>query len=447
VRAALLIVGKDLRLLRRSPALLAALLVYPLVVALLVGLVVRYAGEEPRVAFVDEDGLPAELELGGSVFDVNALIDRVVTDMELVRLGSEEAGRALAAGDVLATITVPDGFVRQLRSMASEPKLELRYNRDLLGSRILAKVQALVYNLNREVQETFIREDLVYVDLLRNGGRGQFAGQPFDVLGLRPAGEQIDAIGDRHPDLVPEVAELQEFVEDATLALGAVESSLRATANPVGLETAAGGSRDALLSSQVQAYALALALALVAVLLAAGAVAVERDENVMGRLTRGLVSLAELVVAKVLLVAVVGGAIAVALALAFGVVVEATSSLGGHPWLRVPVLVVGAVVGAASLGAFGVFVGGLARDARAATLVAFLAVLPVVLLGLVPRGSVPPAAWISEAFPFVHTARLVEASLGGASPAWDVLREVGSLVGLGLGYGALARLGVRRLAT
>jgi hypothetical protein len=28
-----------------------------------------------------------------------------------------------------------------------------------------------------------------------------------------------------------------------------------------------------------------------------------------------------------------------------------------------------------------------------------------------------------------------------------VLREVGSLVGLGLGYGALARLGVRRLAT
>jgi len=58
VRRIGLLLVKDLRVLGRSPLLLAALIVYPLVLAVLVGLVVRYANDRPRVAFVDLDDLP-----------------------------------------------------------------------------------------------------------------------------------------------------------------------------------------------------------------------------------------------------------------------------------------------------------------------------------------------------------------------------------------------------
>ncbi len=54
-----LLLRKDLTVLRRSPLLLGALIAYPIVIALLVGLVAGYASSKPRVAFVDEDGMPA----------------------------------------------------------------------------------------------------------------------------------------------------------------------------------------------------------------------------------------------------------------------------------------------------------------------------------------------------------------------------------------------------
>ena len=74
MRAIRLLLGKDVVLLRRSPALAGALIVYPLVVALLVGLVVRYAGERPRVALVAPEGLPSVLVVGKQTFDLAAAL-------------------------------------------------------------------------------------------------------------------------------------------------------------------------------------------------------------------------------------------------------------------------------------------------------------------------------------------------------------------------------------
>ena len=62
----------------------------------------------------------------------------------------------------------------------------------------------------------------------------------------------------------------------------------RATAHPIELESSQRHGRTWVLSAQVQAYALALTIAFLALLLAAGALAAERDENVIGRLVRGL---------------------------------------------------------------------------------------------------------------------------------------------------------------
>ena len=76
-----LLLGKDLRVLRRSPLLLGVLVAYPLLIAVLVVLVAQYANAKPRVAFVDLDGLPEEVERHA---------DRVVALKDGVEVGSDE---------------------------------------------------------------------------------------------------------------------------------------------------------------------------------------------------------------------------------------------------------------------------------------------------------------------------------------------------------------------
>ncbi len=185
------------------------------------------------------------------------------------------------------------------------------------------------------------------------------------------------------------------------------------------------GGRALLLSADVQAYALALTLAFVTLLVAAAAIAGERDENVFGRLTGGLVRLGELVAEKIAFVAVVGAAIGLVLAIVFGLVVELGEVEGGEPWQRLPLLAVGLVLAGAAFGALGVVIGAIAREARAATLLAFLVALPIVLIGLVPSSIVPAAGGVSQAFPFAHAVDLFGAALSDADPAGTVLRRGG----------------------
>jgi ABC-2 type transport system permease protein len=238
---------------------------------------------------------------------------------------------------------------------------------------------------------------------------------------------------------------IAEFARIAGIALAQTGSLLGATANPIGLERAHEDSRSSLLSAQVQSYALALTITFLALLLAAGAIASERDENAIGRLRRGLISMGELVTAKVALAAVVALALGLTIAIVFGVIVEAGGVAGGEPWQRLPLLAAGLLVAGAALGALGTLLGALARETRTASLVAVLVVMPVVFLGLVPREVAPFAGWLSDGLPFAHAVRYFSASLYDASPWGAVGRELLWLLGLGLVFGGLARVATRRL--
>src|SRR5581483_7252952 len=124
---------------------------------------------------------------------------------------------------------------------------------------------------------------------------------------------------------------------------------------------------------------------------------------------------------------------------------QAANVTGGEPWQRLPLLLVGRVLSGAGLGAMGAAIGGFAREARTASLVAILVVLPIVFLGLVPREIVPPAGWISDAFPFTHAVRFFNSSLYQSRPWGTLGREAAWLAGIVAAYGAVARVGVRRL--
>jgi hypothetical protein len=445
VRNVALLLRKDARVLARSRALVAACVVYPLFMALLVGLVVRYAGDQPRVALVDNDDLPEELVVGGQRFDVEEVIRDVEGYSELVPLSEDEAERELDAGRVVAVVVVPPGFAARLRSMAESPKLVLKTTRGGLAGRVEQQTQALVYNLNRRLQGAYIEANLEYVEILREGGSATALGNEFDVMGLEEAGRVLADIERTTDD--PEVAakakDLGEFVREARVALALSDDSLRATANPIELETDAEGRRWPL-SAQVQSNALAVALAFLCILVAAAAIASEREENTIARLARGLVRLGELVAEKIALVAAIAVALGLALAVSFAVAVELVEAPGAAAWARLPLLAFALALAGAAFGAVGVLVGVLARDARTGSLVAILVALPFVLLGLVPESAVAATGWLSQAFPFVHAVRISDAALYDGDPWGPLAREAAWLLALTGAYAAAARTGMRR---
>jgi ABC-2 type transport system permease protein len=411
------------------------------VIALLIGLTAAYANAKPRVALVDLDHIPPKVTVAGNTFDVNALIHEVAKNVELVRMDEGDAKQQLAAGRVAAVITIPEGFIAELTALVSSPHLTLATGTGGITPRVRQQMQALVYNLNLHLQKAFIEADIKYVQLLLHGGKGVVLGHRFSIIGLDGTALLL-----RRLPASTEKAQIADFVHDARLALALTDNAIRATAAPIVLDEEHGTGRTSALSAQAQAYGLAITITFLGLLLAAGALAAERDENVIGRLMRGLVGLWRLLAAKVALAVVVSVALGLAILVGFGIAVEAGNVAGGQPWQRLPLVLLGLALAGAAIGAVGTLVGALARESRTASLVGILAVLPVVFLGLVPREIVPAAYWISDAFPFAHAVRFFASALYDRSP-WEVVgREAGWLVGLGAVFFALARASARRLA-
>jgi ABC-2 type transport system permease protein len=279
------------------------------------------------------------------------------------------------------------------------------------------------------------------VTLILQGGNGTVLGRQFDVLGLA----RTELLLNRMPQ-TPEVEQLESFVHDARLALANTGDAMRAVAHPIEIDYTHTRGRTRVLSAEVQAYTLAVTITFLTLMFAAGSLAAERDENVIGRLARGLVTLGQLVWAKVALAAALALVLGLAIALAFGAVIEIGNVTGGEPWERLPLLVAGLLLAGGSLGALGALIGALSREARTASLVAVLVVMPIVFLGLIPSEVVPPAGWASAALPFVHAYRFFSAALWELHPWNQVARQAAWLVVLGAIFGGLARLGARRLS-
>jgi ABC-2 type transport system permease protein len=92
-----------------------------------------------------------------------------------------------------------------------------------------------------------------------------------------------------------------------------------------------------------------------------------------------------------------------------------------------------------------VAIGGLTREVRAASLLAFMLALPVAALALVPSGAVNPTLYdviriVSGAFPFKPALNALDAALNGGSLAGPLLH----LAALTLAFAAIARLALRR---
>jgi ABC-2 type transport system permease protein len=118
-------------------------------------------------------------------------------------------------------------------------------------------------------------------------------------------------------------------------------------------------------------------------------------------------------------------------------------------WSRFPLWVLALALAAIAFGALGVAIGGLAREVRAASLLAFMLSLPIAFIALVPTSAVSGTLksvldTVAFVFPFKPALDAANNAFSGTAPpiGWPLLH----LAGLAVAFGLLARAAVRRLA-
>ena len=238
------------------------------------------------------------------------------------------------------------------------------------------------------------------------------------MLGLRAlqgvARAHADARCRPTPQQARDVQQVIDFAQIAIDNLGLSDKVLAAVGQPLAVKrTVIAGHRTPLDAFAV-AVSVTVSLMFVTVLLASGMLALEREEHAFGRLVRGLVSRLGLLGEKVALAAACAFVGHPRHALRHRDL-RRTSTGGASPsgWSAL-------AGGAIGFGALGVAIGALAREVRAASLLAFLLTLPMAFLALVPAGTV--AAWlydviraVSALFPFRPALQAVDAALNGAA--------------------------------
>ena len=235
-----------------------------------------------------------------------------------------------------------------------------------------------------------------------------------------------------------QLAQVARFARLAADNLDVSRPILASIGTPVGVEQHIVNGRKTSLDSFAVAVAVTVSLMFVTLLLAAGLLALEREEQAFGRLVRGLVSRSQLLTEKIVLSALC--ALAVTLAMLFGL-----AAFVGLDWSRIPAWLAALAGGALGFAAMGAAIGGLTREVRAASLLAFLLALPIIFLALVPSGSVDAGLYnainvVSGLFPFKPALRALDAAINGG----DLWLPIVHLLGLTAGFAILARIALRR---
>lgn len=439
---------KDLQILRRSPLLLALLVLYPIVIAVLIGFALSRGPEEPRVAFLNQVPESAnEISIGSEEVDTSQYADTLFEAIEPVPVSSrEEAIRMVEEGDVLGALIVPPDITEKLQAGTEPATLEVFYNAEDPAKQAFVEstIESQVADANAALTERFTEIAVGYIDLLVTGGEFSFLGQTLDILGLQRSEEILRQAKDDLPAGSQAREEIDQVIEFAALArenLDLSDDVLASVGQPIQVDTTVVEGGTTPLSAFAVAIAVTVSLMFVTLLLAAGTLALEREENVFRRLVRGLVSRTGLLVEKVGLAAACSFVVGLLMMAGLALFVDLD-------WGRFPLWLAALAVGAVAFGAMGVAVGALAREVRAASLLAFMLSLPIAFLALVPSGAVSSALYeaiqlVSSLFPFKPTLEAMDAALNDAG---GIVLPLLHLAALALAFGVLGRLALQRFA-
>jgi ABC-2 type transport system permease protein len=423
--------------------------VYPIVIALLIGFALSRGPQKPRVAFLNQVPASAsKINLGGQSIDVTKYTNQLFQAIKPIRVHTRaEALDKVKSGDALAALIIPPDVTQKLASGLEPARVEVIYNNeDPLKARLVDQaISSRLAQANSALADTFKDIAAQDIKLLLDGGTFDLLGRTLNILGLKQTKTILDATIATLPKNSANRIALQQVTQFAQLAiqnLNVSDQVLTTVSNPVQVKRVALKGKRVPLDAFAVAVSVTVSLMFVTILLAAGMLALEREENAFLRLVRGLVSRLGLVLEKVLLAALCG--LPVALLMMAGI-----SPFVTLDWSHFPLWVIALAVGAVAFGAMGVAIGGVTREVRAASLMAFGLSLPIAFLALVPSGSVSKGVYdligvISAAFPFKPTLDAMDHALAGSGT--DMLVPLLHLAILAAAFTAIGRLALRRFA-
>ena len=214
---------KDLRILRRSPLLVALLVLYPIVIAVLIGFALSRGPTSPKVAFYN--GLEGKSAGRGARRRPRSTSPRRASGLfdaiDPVRVDSrEEAIQKVEDGDVLGALIIPDDLATNIQSSLEPGTVEVYYNAEDPAKRQYVEntIKSQVQPANAALTKRVAKEALQLLDLISTGGEYTFLGQDFDVLGLQRAEQILEAGAEELPADSPERAELDRVIAFGRLA-------------------------------------------------------------------------------------------------------------------------------------------------------------------------------------------------------------------------------------
>jgi ABC-2 type transport system permease protein len=469
------LLAKDLLILRRSRLLVGVLVVYPVAIALLIGFAISRGPAKPRVAVVVQTAPGETIALGGTRIGLAEYTDRLLGQVQVVRVPTRAAAvRKVSSGDVVAAIVIPPDIVSRLSSGVNQAQVEAIYNGDALQQSLTrSTIEAALAQANLALSQQIRAVAARDIDLLLAGGSLGVLGSSQEIVGLSHIAPTLEGVAGRTASLSDRATlkRIAGFAAFAANNLGIAKNVLTTVSQPIAVKSALLHGRRTPLDTYAVVVAVSISLMFVCVLLAAGGVALEREEHTLARLLRrapapasgaepssappplagssqaapgragrALVTREGLIAEKTLLAA--GCAFVVAFAMLLGV-----SLFVALDRSRVGAWALTLACGAVGFGALGVAIGALAREVRAASLLAFLLALPLAFLALVPSGAVAGGLYavigaVSFVFPFKAALQALDAAVNRSSPGMAI--SIAHVLAVALLFGALARLGLRR---
>jgi ABC-2 type transport system permease protein len=435
---------KDVLILRRSRLLVGVLVIYPVAIALLIGLAISRGPGKPKVAIVDETPPGQTVKVGSERVPVSRYAEQLFDQVQPQRAGTRaQAVQEIKSGEVLAAVVIPPNIAARLGSGLKQAQLEVLYNGNALEqSLVQAQIESALAKANVGFSEQIQQAAAQAIGALLSGRNLGVLGAP-DLIGLGQIPKKLDGIIARTPPGADRRAleQIDAFASFAAQNLTLAKNVLSTIGQPIEVKTTLIEGRRTPLNTFAVVVAVSISLMFVCVLLASGGVALEREEHTLARLARGLVSRGGLLAEKALLAAACSAVLAFAM-------LAGISAFVALDWGRVGQWLAALALGSAAFASLGVAIGALAREVRAASLLAFLLSLPLAFLALVPSGAVGTGlndviSAISFAFPYKAALQALDAAVNGASPSLP--GPLAHLAVLAVVFGALARVGLRRV--
>jgi ABC-2 type transport system permease protein len=440
---------KDVQILKRSPLLVGLLIIYPVAIALLIGFALSRGPQKPHVAFANlVPRSESTIDLGGQKIDTSRYTSELFKSVRPIQVKTRKAALAkVRSGEARAALIIPADVTQRLASGLQSAEVEVIYNNEdpVKGRFVDQTISARLAEANSALAQRFKEIAVQDIKLLQDGGSFEVFGRTLDILGLRKTKALLDATVKTLPQRSANRIALGKVSEFAGLAIANLTLSdrvLGTVSQPVQVKrTTINGKRTPLDAFGV-AVSVTVSLMFVTILLAAGMLALEREENTFLRLVRGLVSRLGLLVEKIGLSAACAFATSLTMLMGIGLFVSLD-------WTRFGLWVAALAVGAVAFGALGVAIGCLAREVRAASLLSFLLSLPIAFLALVPSGAVATGVYdvvrvVSMLFPFKPALQAMDQALNDSGQSLVV--PLLHLVILAVAFTFIGRVAMRRFA-